>query len=500
MNAHEKLLSIQESLSFLLPEVILSFGIILLLLSISLKKLSSRPQSFIAIICLLATIFCEMNLFGRSERVFLNQLSIDNYGTALKILLSIAGVLSCFIAMGNDKLRERAAEFHTLLFAAILGGNFLVMSTNMLMIFLSLEIISISSYMLAAFSFNKSGSEGSLKYFLFGSVASAVMLYGMSLFYGYTGTLDLLDPEFLTVLTSLQTWVLMLITCMVMAGFLFKLSAVPFHLWAPDAYQGAPAYVVAFLSTVPKLAGLGIFGRFVLVAGGFGASKFDAGLLISALAVITITVGNVGALMQQNAKRMMAWSSIAQAGFLMIGLGVLTPGSINSMVFYAAVYVVMNMLVFVYLEWYERHGITDIQEFSGLGKTHTTAMVFIAVALIALTGLPPTAGFTAKLLVFSSAFMGYEQGGRDSIMLTVLIIGLLNSVIALFYYLKIPYYAFLKDVRTSDVTKWHSVLNKRQNFRLPENLLGLFLVLVILVLFFIPGLLMGWIIKINFAF
>jgi NADH-quinone oxidoreductase subunit N len=500
VNADESLTDIQRSLQFLLPELILTAGVIVLVLCSASKKISSLSVGIVAIASLLCATILSAAQYDLQERVFLDMLSIDRYGACLKLLISSAGIFACIISLKNERVRLNAAEFYCLTLSIVIGGSFLIMSTNLLMIFLSLEILSISSYLLASFAFDKKGSEGALKYFMFGSVASAVMLYGLSLLYGVTGTMSILDSNLVEGLIRSDYGIVVLMVSMILVGFLFKLGAVPLHFWAPDAYQGAPAHVVSLLSTVPKLAGLAALGRFMLVVSLFGQSQVDWRAIISILAVSAITIGNVGALMQQNAKRMMAWSSIAQAGFLMIGLGVLSEVSISYMIFYAAVYVAMNFVVFVFLEIYERNGLTEITQFSGVGKTNPFQIILLTVGLIALTGLPPTAGFTAKLLVFSSTYMAYEQRSTDPVLLTVLILGLLNTVVALFYYLKIPYYAFLKDARVADIPKWHRVVTKRQNFWSVENLLAVILVLVILVLFFIPGLLMGWIIKVNFAF
>jgi NADH-quinone oxidoreductase subunit N len=206
------------------------------------------------------------------------------------------------------------------------------------------------------------------------------------------------------------------------------------------------------------------------------------------VAILSITVGNFSALLQKNTKRLMAYSSIAQAGFLLIGVVAFLPQGIHFMLFYATVYVAMNFLVFIYLQYFEKNGFVTIAEFEGIGKTFLWPSVFLLIGFIALTGLPPTGGFTAKLFIFSSLWDAYQLTGKN-ILLWLLIFGLLNTVVSLFYYLRIPYYAFIKN-RSINITT---------NILAFENLFGLILVLLILLFFFSPGLLMGWINKITFV-
>jgi NADH-quinone oxidoreductase subunit N len=364
-----------------------------------------------------------------------------------------------------------------LIIAIVLGANLLVMSTNFIITFISLEVISISSYVLAGFAFNKKSAEGSLKYFLFGSVASAIMLYGFSILYGISGAMDLFGEDLVNKLSAHQTPIMTIGVFMVLAGFLFKIVAVPMHPWSPDVYESAPIPVIALFSVVPKLAGLIVLIRFSASLTAIQVSTLDWGLVIGIIALFTITVGNFSALAQKNAKRLMAYSSIAQAGFLMIGA---YTRDIPFVIFYSTVYLIMNYTVFLCLQYFERCGIDSIEKFSGIGKSLLLPSIILLVGLIALTGLPPTGGFTAKLLIFTSLWKSYEAFGKGFSIL-LLIFGLLNTVISLFFYLKIPYYAFLKTGEPI----------KKQNILTFENLLALFLVLILLGLFFQPGLLMG---------
>jgi NADH-quinone oxidoreductase subunit N len=238
----------------------------------------------------------------------------------------------------------------------------------------------------------------------------------------------------------------------------------------------------------PKLTGLGVLLKFILTMNVVNQDNTDWQVILAVISLLTITIGNFSALKQTSFKRLMAYSSIAHSGFLMIGIVVFLPIGIQFMLFYASIYLLMNFLVFFYLDFFESKSIHSISDFKGLGKSYPIALVCLLVGLVSLTGLPPTSGFTAKLLIFSSLWQSYEISGK-SILAVLLIFGLLNSVISIFYYLRIPYFAFLKSGETPE----------RQNIHSSANLLGAFLVVLILIFFFFPSLLMGWINKINFV-
>ena len=266
------------------------------------------------------------------------------------------------------------------------------------------------------------------------------------------------------------------------------MAAAPLHPWAPDVYEAAPMPVVAFFSVVPKLAGLGVLTKFALALNLFGQSDHDWQFVICLAAILSLTVGNFSALWQKRPKRLMAYSSIAQSGFLLVGVGAFIPHGINFMLFYASIYVLTTFLIFFYLQYFESNGLESLESFAGIGRTLVWPCVFLLVGFIGLTGLPPTAGFTAKLFIFSSIWESYQLSGKG-ILLWLLVFGLLNTVVSLFYYLRIPFYAFIK--------KSESV--RHTNNPTFENFFAIGLVLAILLLFFNPDLLMRWINKINFV-
>ena len=481
---------VRESLPAFIPELLLGGGIVVLLVGGMIFRKHDRPAFFhsTALLFFLACIFVVLStLQAEPVALFGNMIRSDRFSSYLKILVDTSAILTVFMSWRNQLDKKYLSEYYALIFAVVLGAHLLVMSVNFIMVFLSLELISIPSYVLAGFLFSKKGAEASLKYFLYGSVMSAIMLYGLSILYGMAGTLAFTSQDFLHQLGNKSTSLMFTATLMMLGGFFYKMAAVPMHPWAPDVYEGSSMPVVAFFSVVPKLAGLGVLARTLMAVTIFG-HLYDWPIIVGIVAALSLTVGNFSALRQKNPKRMMAYSSIAQSGFLLIALATGAAQGIQVTLFYAAVYMVSNYLVFVCLNYFERLSITSVESFAGAGRDHVIPSVFIFIGFISLTGLPPTGGFAGKLFLFSSLWDGYAQSGKI-LLLGLLLYGLLNTVVALFYYVRIPYFAFLKAGQS---------LPKANNFTF-ENLLGLILVMLILVLFFLPGLLMGWINKINFV-
>ena len=488
-----KLESLTNSLGFAIPEIILSVGILLLIfIGLFTRNKRSGIISWLTILLLTITLLYTILIwsFIAPVNLFDGMMRGDDFSSFFKILFDVAGIITVFMSMKSEELKENrfGSEYFTLIVAAVLGAHLLTMTTNFIMVFISLELLSISSYVLAGYSFNKKGAEGSLKYFLFGSVASAVMLYGFSILFGLTGTLDFSSPDFSDRLLSNHSPLILVAGIMSLAGFLYKIAAAPMHPWAPDVYEAAPMPVVALLSVVPKLAGVAILAKFTLALHLFGQSDFNWQVILSVIAILSILIGNLSALWQNNPKRMMAYSSIAQAGFLLIGVVCFSVQGIQFMLFYSCIYLLANMAVFICLQVFEHHGVDSIPSFSGWGKSHSMITIVLLLGFISLTGIPPTAGFTAKLFIFTSLWSAYEQSGKD-ILVWLLVLGLLNTVISLFYYLKIPYYALLKSSDSIQSVKKTRV----------ENYLALILVVLILFLFIRPDLLMGWLNRINFV-
>jgi NADH-quinone oxidoreductase subunit N len=391
----------------------------------------------------------------------------NSFADYLKILFCISGLLTAVMTWRSEKAQERLSEYYALVFGVILGANLLVMSENLVILFLAMELISICSYLLTGFSFEKRSAEG----------------YGFSILYGIFGTFNFSDFQ----LPAAEIMPLFYVAgTFSLAGFLFKIAAAPMHPWAPDVYEAAPMPIVAFFSVVPKIAGVAILLKFVLYSVPAG---INWQLVVSGIAIFTLTVGNFSALWQTNVKRLMAYSSIGQSGFLLVSVASSSLQGAEAFIFYSTVYLILTYLLFIYLQYFENRAFTTIASYEGTGKNFLWPSVFMLVAFIGLTGLPPTAGFTGKLFLFSALWETYAATGRH-LLLWLLVFGLLNTVVALFYYLRIPYYAFIRSRQLDTPVN---------NFTF-ENLLGLILVLLVLLLFFSPQLLMGWINKSNFVF
>lgn len=454
-------------------------------IAISLFK-NIKPEINIAFACavLLGSIYLTASdRLNEGITLFGGVLTTPSVAGYYKIFISCSALVTLLLTL-TVKRHNKISEHVTLILTMVFGGNLLVMSNHMLMIFLSIELISIPSYLLTGFKFSKTSAEGSLKYFLYGAAASAFMLYGFTMLYGVTGSLVVNE----TISSGSQN-TMMVITgaAMVFGGFLFKLAAAPMHFWAPDIYESAPTPVTALLSTAPKIAVIAVI---VKLAPAFAAVRgIDTQHALAFISILSIIVGNFGALAQHNPKRMMAYSSIAQSGFMLIGIVAAPAAGMDFLLFYVAAYVVSNLLVFSMLVYFEHNGVNSVMEFSGTGFTHFFPSVFLLIGLISLTGLPPTAGFTAKLFIFSALWEAFEHSG-ETILLILFIVGLLNTVVSLFYYLKIPYYSFLKAGETPE----------KQNIITIPNLLAAVMVLMLLGWFFIPGILMRWINTVTFAY
>jgi NADH-quinone oxidoreductase subunit N len=482
---------IRNSFAFFLPELLLSGGLLVIIfLGLIYKDKSNLFHFFTAAIFVIALgLVFNDTLTLASQELFSGAVKKDSFTDFLKLLFNLSGFLTVLMTWNSHRPQNRLPEYYALILTLVLSAHLLVMSQNLLFLFLSLELVSISSYILTGFAFTKNATEGSLKYFIFGSVSSAVMLYGFSLLYGIAGTVNFTTIEFVNTLSESGSGLLIVAAFFSLAGFLYKIAAAPMHPWAPDVYEAASMPVVAIFSVVPKLAGLGILAKFLLALQLSTQIFIDWQFIFVLIICLTLTIGNFSALNQKNVKRLMAYSSIAQSGFLLIGIVSFSDEGIDFFLFYASVYLIMNYLVFIYLQYFEKYGFTTIADYSGLSRNFLWPSLFMVVGFIGLTGLPPTAGFTGKLFLFSGLWEAYAVSNKPSLLI-LFVFGLLNTVISLFYYLRIPYYCFIK---TSD-----SVVP--QNNLTLSNLLGLILVLLILLFFFSPGLLMGWINKINFAF
>jgi NADH-quinone oxidoreductase subunit N len=492
-----KIEDIIGSLGAFFPELVLVAMVVLLtlveLVGGRYKRHLVRTVAFAGSILFLVGVWHQWSLVGESGQfLFVRMLFVDRFAVFFKALIGIGVFFAYFMTYfyRKEAVLRVAGEPAALVAGVALGASLLAMSAHWLMVYLSIETISICSYLLTAFGFDKKSSEAGMKYAIFGAAASGVMLYGLSLLYGFTGSLDFYAADYPVLLLEIPALPLSLAMLLVLGGLLFKMAAVPFHVWAPDVYEAAPTPVVGFFAVVPKLAGLAFLWKFVFVAHLFGEGAFPWQMVLAVVAIASMLLGNLGALRQSSPKRMLAYSSIAQAGFLLTGVVAFSEFGLSATLFYAAVYAVMTLSAFLLIQMAEvRYRLHTMEAMRGWGLRLPLFGSLILLTMISLAGIPPMAGFTAKLFVFSALWETWSQGGQG-FFLGLFVVGLLNTVLSIFYYLKIPYLLFFKEMPKED-----SVQSGPQ----VENYFALALVVVLLWWFFQPGWLMSIINSINFA-
>lgn len=460
----ELLKGVFQGLRFIIPEIILTATfVIVVLVGLFIPGKRNNIIFWLGIGGMMASVLSMFLLPGyRSQEVMLfgNTLAADRVGVVFKVIFFAVTVLfALFVKLnpsfGNHK--KGTGDLYMLLPGVLLGLNLMSMASSLLMIYISIEMISISSYLMVGYmSGDSKQTEASMKYVLFGSACSAIMLYGMSLLYGYTGTLNIYDREFMINLSQMPAAVTIVAIGLVLVGIGFKLSFVPVHFWSPDVYEGAPVPVTAFLSTGPKIAGFAILIRFMTAFTSFennlrATPIFDFTAVLSAVAIASMIVGNFVAVWQTNIKRLLAYSSIGHTGFILVAVISGRHSGLKVLLFYLLVYAVMNMAAFILAGNIEgRSGAVTVKQYRGLGKYLRVEMVCFVIVLMSLTGLPPLAGFMAKFLVFSAAFSEYSSG-HSGWFLGLLITGAVTTVVSLFYYFKIPLNAFLRHAEVTPV-------------------------------------------------
>lgn len=484
MDINEQLIHIRQSLAGIGPEIFLGLFFCFFLLSeiLLMKWLSkeeiSRWLHRLAIAGSLVSLVLVLGQWNEEPSFrFFPLLFLDHQAVFFKVMIIVAWI---FTLIHVQVLKyDFPPEFNGLLIATVAGLNLLTMSTHLLTIYLSLELISISSYILVSLSPYKKAAEGGLKYLLFGAASSAVMLYGISFIYGLTGTMDITSQAMTMGLTNNSDLVITTVIVLTLGGLLFKLSLVPFHVWTPDVYEAAPTPLVSFLSVAPKAAVILVLMR---LAGIFPSHYFP---ILGGIALISITVGNVAALWQSNARRLLAYSSIAQAGYLLVGIAAYSRFGFETAVFYTASYLIINMTAFFLIDVLSPQSNTDLTGFEGLGRKYTWISGSLTVVMVALAGLPPTVGFTSKMLIFSSLWDSYHQQ-QFPWMLWLLIGGILNAAISLAYYLRLPYLLFFKERRSE-------TLPGMQINSTAGNIIAGLLVTIVIAFFLKPEWLMQWI-------
>lgn len=481
--------SVSDSLYWLLPELLLTTLILLLTILIISPVKSDKWQKGlvffgIGLYVLVNGYFSYVLGETQIQNLFNADMLIVNAQAAKwKILLGLSMLVVLLFPLPLTVKRPRG-EYFLLLTGVLLGASLLVIANHFMMVLISLEMISLTSYLLTGLARTRYSAEAAVKYFLFGAAATAVMVYGVSWLYGITGHVSLSGSELAMLENNFYPdWVPFLVVTLISSGILFKVAVAPWHIWVPDVYEQTPTPVVAMFSVIPKLAGFAFLIKWI-------AWLEWPVEEVAVLAVLTMSVGNFAALRQVNVKRMMGYSSIAHSGFLMMAL--LFPGDASVLFFYAAVYIFMNLGAFLLINYYERmYRIQLIKEYDGFFRISPLFGIYLVVFMVALTGLPPTAGFTAKLFLFSAVLAQFQESGSALLMFTF-VFGIINAVVSFAYYVRIPYGMIFRDM--------HSSVNIFKKYSVLENFLCLFLVLAVLLLFFKPEWLMGWINNSSFAF
>jgi NADH-quinone oxidoreductase subunit N len=442
-------LSNVDSLQYFLPEILLTLGIVLVLLFDMATKGTRRGlNAGLAIGALVAAFAAAVAQVGSpSGLLFEGMLALDPFGIFYKLFFLAIGAVIVLVAHPYRELTQAGSgEAYVMVLGVVLGMMLLATATNLLMIYLALEMVSLPSYLLTGvLRRDGKSSEAGLKYVLFGAAASGSMVYGMSLFYGMAGSLDLVALGSALAAGQVPAFALLVATAFVLAGFGFKIAMVPFHMWSPDVYEGASTPVTAFLSVAPKAAGIAVLLRFCL--SGLTTTTSDgprpfAGLdwpvLLAVVSAATMTFGNLAALRQENVKRMLAYSSIAHAGYLLMGAVLLTPSGVQAITFYLVVYGLMNLGAFlVVMAMSVDRRREEYRDFRGLGWRVPILAVPMTMFLFSLTGIPPFAGFVGKVYLFKAVIE------RDLWWLAV--IGVLNSVVSLVYYARLVKAMYLDD-------------------------------------------------------
>jgi len=444
-----------QDLHFFYPEITLTVTILLVLLA----EIMTKPDNklvipILSLAGLLVSAYFSYLLFNVHSRfLFNNMIVVDKLGVFFRVFFSLSTVIIVILSYGTFK---RSGEYYALLLSAVLGMYLMASSTHIAMIILSLEIVGISCYVLAGYRrYELRSSEASLKYMLYGAVSTGVMLYGFSFLYGMTGETNLYAIRAAVPFARIDSLMFFTAVLFILAGIGYKIAMVPFHFWCPDVYEGSPTPVTTFLSVVPKVAGIALLARFLFgclseqlaadVERWFAVMDIDLPFLVAVLSAVTMTLGNLAAIGQRNVKRLLAYSSIAHAGYILMGFALFTGEGLKAVLAYVIVYMFMNFGAFIVVDAVaSRLKSENIEDYRGLSTRAPFLAFALAVFLVALTGIPPTAGFIGKFLLFSAVIHGK--------LYWLAVIGVLNSVVSLFYYFRIAKAMYLSG-RPADTSR-----------------------------------------------
>jgi len=444
------------SLGWFIPEIVLAIGVLVLIvvdLAIPDKSILSKI-AFVAAVASLILVLIEPSVGPSGAWLFHRMLVADSFAVFFRALVALAAVIAVWMSMGSSEAATcDQGEYYAILLASAFGMFLMATSANLLMAYLSLEFVSLTSYILTGFlRHNRRSQEAALKYLIYGGVASGTMIYGMSWIFGITGSLDFAAiNKALFASGHLPALAVFISLVLILAGMGYKVASVPFHMWAPDVYTGAPIPITTFLAIGSKAAGFSLLTRFFYPAisrltagGGWEAlSGVDWPELLLAICIITMTLGNLAALQQTNMKRLLAYSSIAQAGYALMGIVVLSNDGIRAMLFYLFAYYLMDAGAFlVVMIVANETGQEEIGAYRGLAwRGGVVPAIALTIFLLSLTGIPATIGFIGKFYLFSAVIQGQFY--------ILALIGVLNSVVSLYYYLR-PVRAMFLDMPEGD--------------------------------------------------
>ena len=450
-----------QSISYFLPELmVIATVVVALIADLVYSDRNSYKVGYLVIAGLVVASFTLwLSLPEETTPIFLNTIVVDPFSRIFKFVFLLATFIVVLMSMNSDELKGvRTGEYYTLMAAMVLGMSLMASSVDLIMVYLSIEVVSIISFILAGYLRTQVRSnEAALKYVIYGAFSSGLMLYGLSLLYGLTGTTKLFElSRSISSLGPGSNLTLTVSTILMLAGFGYKVAIVPFHFWTPDVYEGAPTPVTAYLSVAPKAAGFALLIRFFNTLFGTGQPlnspvwQAMEGVpwqdILMVLAAVTMTVGNLVAIQQKNIKRLLAYSSIAHAGYILMGVPVLSQEGVYAIVFYIIVYLFMQLgAFFLAIVVSNRYGTETIEEYSGIGWKSPYLGFFMAVFMFSLTGIPPTAGFIGKMYLFAALINGGSQ------FYWLAIIGVLNSVISLYYYMRVVKVMYFQGEREKDL-------------------------------------------------
>ncbi len=416
------------------PELVLTIGsLVMLMLGTFLgQDKALRPLTWVGVGILGIAGLALLDAPVATATAFDGLYVVDSFSTFLKVMILVAAAASMLLALPYlDDAKTGRFEYPVLIMLATLGMCMMVSANDLLSLYVGLELQSLAAYVLAAFHRGESrSSEAGLKYFVLGALASGILLYGITLVYGFAGATQFGAIHDVLAGQSERSLGVLFGLVFIMAGLAFKISAVPFHMWTPDVYEGAPTPVAAFFSAAPKAAALGLLVR--VLVGAFGPMAVDWQQIVFFLSVASMGLGAVGAIGQTNIKRLLAYSSIANIGFALVGLAAATPQGIEALLFYTAVYLAMTLgcfMVVLQLRRADGAAVELISDLSGLSKVRPGLAAAMAIFMFSLAGIPPLLGFWPKFAVFQAAI------GAGLIPLAI--IGFLASVVAAFYYLRL---------------------------------------------------------------